>query len=33
MFHACAVRFDATGNLKNFIKFFGTEHLPFLNRN
>jgi len=25
MLHACAVRFDMTENLKNFVNFFGTK--------
>jgi hypothetical protein len=25
MLHACVQRFDVTGNLKNFAKFFGTK--------
>ena len=25
MLHACATRFDVMGNLKNFVKFFGTK--------
>jgi hypothetical protein len=25
MFHACVQRFDVTGNLKNFAKFFETK--------
>ena len=29
MFHACAVRFDITGNLKNFANFFGTKQALF----
>ena len=27
MLYACGIRFDVVGNLKNFIKFFGTKAL------